>query len=169
MFNFRPDTGHQRSKRPRFAYQATVDVYTRTGPDSRPAATLLVQGWAWSRSQAHTDTTHSVRGQLATLQVPLDVIENAHLEPVNTDWWALDPKHVRNPENDPVEAVVHAELTERASLIRQHRLVPDDFDDSNACYVTPKVQSQPQPEHRTPYQRRRDVQPRAVWPAGVTA
>jgi hypothetical protein len=145
MFNFRPDTGHRRSKRPRFAYQATVDVYTRTGPDARPAATLLVNGWAWSRSQAHTDTTHSVRGQLATLQVPLEVIEAAHFEPVNTDWWALDPKHVRNPEGDPVEAVVFAELDERATLIRQQRLVPDDWDDSNAWYVAPKAQ--PQPKH----------------------
>ena len=50
--NFTPDTGHKRSKRPRFGWEATVEVWAKTGPDCKPTATLHLAGWAWHRDQA---------------------------------------------------------------------------------------------------------------------
>lgn len=135
--HFTPDTGTRRSKRPRFGYEATVEVYTRTGPNSRPAAVLKVSDWSWSRDGAHSDITFKAKGQLGELQVPLEVIQNAYFETQIDTWWALDPKHVRNPEGKPVEATYFAELDERATLIRQQRLVPDDIADSTRLYLKP--------------------------------
>lgn len=133
---FTPDTGHRRSKRPRFGYEATVEVYTRTGPDSRPAAVLKASDWSWDRDGAHRDATYRAKCQLAELQVPLEVIQNAYFETAIDAWWALDPKHVRNPEGKPVEArYLTLDQAERATLIRQQRLVPDDLADSTALYL----------------------------------
>lgn len=134
--NFTPDTGTRRSKRPRFGYEATVEVYTRTGPDSRPAAVLKAADWSWSRDGAYSDATHRAKCQLGELQVPLEIIQNAHFETQIDAWWALDPKHVRNPEGRPVEAhYLTLDQAERATLIRQQRLVPDDLTESTALYV----------------------------------
>lgn len=135
--HFTPDTGTRRSKRPRFGYEATVEVYTRTGLNSRPAAVLKATDWSWSRDGAYSDATHRAKCQLAELQVPLEIIQNAYFETQIDAWWALDPKHVRNPESKPVEATYFADEAERATLIRQQRLVPDDLADSTRLYLKP--------------------------------
>jgi len=135
--NMAPDKGPRRSKRPRFGYQATVEVWTETGPDKHPAALLQIEGWAWHRDQAYSAITHEARCALARMQVPLDVIKHAYMEPQVHAWWALDPKHVRNPDGEPVPAQYLVLDEDRAALIKQQRLVPEDWEHSNGLYLIP--------------------------------
>lgn len=141
--NFTPDTGHKRSKRPRFGWEATVEVWAKTGPDCKPTATLHLAGWAWHRDQAYRDARFDARCALGNLQVPPEVIERTHLEVQVQAWYALDPKHVRNPEGLPVPAeyLYAGGEPERAALIKQQRLVPDDWEHSNALYLITKPQA----------------------------
>lgn len=132
-----PDKGPRRSKRPRFGYQATVEVWTETGLDKHPSAVLQIDGWAWHRDQAYSAITHEARCALARIQVPLEVIKQAHMEPQVHDWWAFDPKHVRNPEGEPVQALYLALDEDQPTLIKQQRLVPEDWEHSNRLYLIP--------------------------------
>ncbi|WP_287880467.1 hypothetical protein [Acidovorax sp.] len=142
--DFTPDIGSRRSKRPRFGFEGTVEVWTETGLNCTPAAILVVSGWAWHRDQAHTDALHDAKCQLARLKVPLDVIQAAYFETAVAAWWALDPKHVRNPENNPVPAhYLTLDATEHAALLRQQRLVPESLRESSALYLTKTPEAVP--------------------------
>lgn len=132
-----PDKGHRRSKRPRFGYQATVEVWPETGPDKMPATVLLVEGWAWSRDQAYSAIHHEARSVLGRMQVPLEVINRTAFESQVQAWWALDPKHVRNPDGEPVPAQYLVLDEDRATLIKQQRLVPEEWEHSNQLYLIP--------------------------------
>ena len=52
------------------------------------------------------------------------------------EWFALDVRHVRNPDNAPVSASRGgANDEEDALLIKQRRLVPDDLAHSGRLYM----------------------------------
>jgi hypothetical protein len=54
------------------------------------------------------------------------------------EWFALTPRHYRNPEGLPVPAVrLVGDEAERTQLIKQRRLVPDSWDESNRYYLQP--------------------------------
>jgi hypothetical protein len=142
--NFTPDIGSRRSKRPRFGFEGYVEVWTETGLNCKPAAILMVRGWAWHRDQAHSDARHDAQCQLARLQVPLEVIKAAYFETAVDSWWALDPKHVRNPENKPVSAhYLTLDASEHAALLRQQRLVPESLRESSALYLAKQDKAVP--------------------------
>lgn len=142
--NFTPNIGSRRSKRPRFGFEGTVEVWTETGLNCKPAAILVATGWAWHRDQAHTDALHDAKCQLARLKVPLEVIQAAYFEANVAAWWALDPKHVRNPENNPVSAsFLTLDVAEHAALLRQQRLVPESLRESSALYLADLPQAVP--------------------------
>ncbi len=132
--DFTPDKGTRRSKRPRFGFQAKVEVYTPARTDGKPTAVLLITGWAWSYDQAHGDVRYDALQQLKDLQVPAEALRFTQFEISFDAWFALDAKHVRNPEGLPVTATRHADAKERDTLIRQQRLVPDDWHDSSKVY-----------------------------------
>lgn len=135
--NMAPDKGHRRSKRPRFGYLATVEVWTETGPDKKPAAVLQIEGWAWHRDQAYTDIRYEARRTLGRMQVPLEVIDRTVFEEQVQGWWAFDPKHVRNPDGEPVPAHYLALDEDQPTLIKQQRLVPESWEHSNQLYLIP--------------------------------
>lgn len=133
--DFHPDPKRSARRRPRFAYQATVEVYRWTGPDSRPTARLAVSGWAWHRAQACQDIRHEAQAALHNLGLTREQIGELTTEPHVDAWWAIDPLHIRNPNNDMVPAttlVLNAE--DQAQLRKTRCLVPGDWAESDALY-----------------------------------
>ncbi len=132
--DFTPDRGRAK-RRPRFGYQATVEVWTVTGPDAYPAARLAITGWAWHKDQAHSAIKFEAQSTLARLGLTREDTGNWHLEPNVDAWWALDPKHVRNPDNNWVRATAYPlDAEETAQLRRTRCLVPQDRAESVALY-----------------------------------
>lgn len=123
-------------KLPMFLCKASVEVYrhsdTRCNPG--PVATLCVKFYL-----AHMDdlsgATYRAKCALEDLGVPKDVIEDCYFEPRHDEYVALDAIGVRREYYaDPVEAFRFCEPKDRARLIRQKRLVPEDARERLSMY-----------------------------------
>lgn len=133
--NFTPDRSRAK-RRPRFGYEAIAEVWPQTGTARYPAARLAIQGSHWDSSAAYRDVRYQAERALSELGLsPEQISAIGHIEVEINAWWALDAKHVRNPDNNPVPATRHpADDAELAQLIKQRRYVPDDWDESRKVY-----------------------------------
>lgn len=132
----KPARARRPKKLPMFKCKASVEVY-RTSDNSvnpAPVATLSVQFYL-----AHMDdisgATYRARCALEDLGVPKHVIDDCYFEPRHDEYIALDAIGVRREyHTDPVEAFRFCEPKDRARLIRQKRLVPEDARERLSMY-----------------------------------
>jgi len=123
-------------KLPMFLCKASVEVYRHSDTRCNPAsvATLSVKFYL-----AHMDdlsgSAYRAKCALEDLGVPKDVIEDCYFEACHDEYVALDAIGVRREYyTDPVEAFRFCEPKDRARLIRQKRLVPEDARERLSMY-----------------------------------
>ncbi len=123
-----------------FLCKASVNVYRASKHSNNPVAVLHVQFYL-----AHMDdlsgSTYRARCALEDLGVPTDVIEDCFFEAQHDEFVALNAIGVRREyATDPVEAFRFCDPKDRARLIRQRRLVPEDARERLSMYDPQPVQ-----------------------------
>jgi hypothetical protein len=128
---------------PPFRVQCTVLVHLCDGKSSHhPDARLRVTFYISHREDIFSGSTNAAKSTLARLGVPEAALEHAVYEYEVDGFIAVEPRGVKNPDREPIEAFstwFFADLTERkkATLIRQRRLVPEDQREMIEWYATP--------------------------------
>ena len=120
---------------PYFRVQATVNVFlcqdnASINPDARVRVNFLIsnreQVYIYGRDHAQT-----VLRRFGADQKELDA---AYYEVEVDAYSACDSRYVRNPDNQPVEAFFDYDKKDEARLIRQRRLVPENYQDIRRIY-----------------------------------
>lgn len=130
----KPARARRPKKLPMFKCKASVDVWRTSKCSTHPVATVRVEFYL-----AHMDdisgATYRARCALEDLGVPKDVIDDCYFEPRHDEYIALDAIGVRREYyTEPVEAFRFCEPKDRARLIRQKRLVPEDARERLSMY-----------------------------------
>jgi len=125
---------------PQFRWEARVEFWRETGWDKRATCVLVVTGNCETSDYCYSSAAWNARYQIKEAGVPAEVADNGHFEVIDTEFFALHAKYVRNPEGTPVQAFRDSGYgdPERELHIRQRRLVPQDIDEARAWYAPPK-------------------------------
>lgn len=128
---------------PSFRAMLTVSVWlTSNQPSVQPDARLRVTCYLNHRDDLSQGSRNAAEFNLQRLGVPEDKLKGAYYEYEVDGFVAVEPRGVRNPDREPVEAfspyhVVEVGNKKKTTLIKQRRLVPDDQKEMIEWYATP--------------------------------